>query len=128
MDVDTQQHLTALRSLLDYRIRDLEAELHAASAEATRDASERTAGEVVDRKEEADAERREQVAISTETRTRDELRSCRAALRRLDDGVYGDCRDCGAAIPLARLMAQPQAERCAHCQAEHERVPARVRA
>ncbi len=48
-----------------------------------------------------------------------------AALKRLDAGVYGECMDCGVAIPLARLQATPQALRCVDCQEKHERGGAR---
>ncbi len=43
-----------------------------------------------------------------------------AALKRLDAGVYGDCMDCGVAIPTARLQATPQALRCIGCQQKFE--------
>lgn len=39
----------------------------------------------------------------------------RRALARLDDGTYGTCRSCGAAIAPDRLDAIPTAERCARC-------------
>lgn len=48
-----------------------------------------------------------------------------AALKRLDAGVYGDCMDCGSAIPLERLQATPQALRCIACQDKFERGGAR---
>lgn len=48
-----------------------------------------------------------------------------AALKRLDAGVYGDCMDCGLAIPLLRLQATPQALRCVSCQEVAERDGAR---
>jgi len=44
-----------------------------------------------------------------------------AALRRLDAGAYGECMDCGKAIPLARMEASPQALRCISCQDKFER-------
>jgi RNA polymerase-binding transcription factor DksA len=54
-----------------------------------------------------------------------ELEQVRAALRRIDDGSYGECFDCGDAIDLRRLVALPTAAYCAPCQAVHERAPAR---
>ena len=43
------------------------------------------------------------------------------ALKRLDQGVYGICIDCGMEVATARLHALPQAARCMGCQekAEH---------
>ena len=43
------------------------------------------------------------------------------ALHRLAAGRYGDCHDCGEAIPLARLKLAPQAIRCVACEALLER-------
>jgi DnaK suppressor protein len=43
------------------------------------------------------------------------------ALQRLAAGRYGDCHDCGEAIPRARLQLAPQATRCVACEALLER-------
>jgi hypothetical protein len=43
------------------------------------------------------------------------------ALQRIDAGTYGTCVDCGGNIPLVRLRVRPEATRCVHCQARHER-------
>lgn len=50
-----------------------------------------------------------------------ELELIRAALRRIADGSYGECLDCGDPIDLRRLTAVPTAAFCAACQAAHER-------
>jgi DnaK suppressor protein len=42
------------------------------------------------------------------------------ALRRLDDGEYGLCEDCGAEIGQGRLRALPFAKRCLSCQHQAE--------
>lgn len=120
MNVDTQQHLTTLRDLLTYRIHDLEAEVHAAALQRANDAGAVDLATVSDRKEEADAEQRAELLSQSDRLAADALSDCRAALTRLDDGIYGDCRDCGEAIPLARLTVQPQAQRCAPCQGAFE--------
>lgn len=48
---------------------------------------------------------------------RSEMASIDAALRRLDEGTYGACTRCHAAIPTARLIAMPHAELCIGCAA-----------
>jgi DnaK suppressor protein len=120
VNVDTQQHLTTLRDLLTYRIHELEAEVHAAAMQRASEAGAVDLAAVSDRKEEADAEQRAELLSQSDRLVVDALSDCHAALRRLDEGVYGDCRDCGEPIPLPRLMVLPQAERCAHCQAAFE--------
>lgn len=42
------------------------------------------------------------------------------ALRRLDDGEYGLCEDCGVEIGSGRLKALPFAKRCLSCQHQVE--------
>ena len=49
-----------------------------------------------------------------------ELAALDAALRRLADGDYGRCAECGTDIPLARLQAEPQAALCIGCQSARE--------
>ena len=56
------------------------------------------------------------------TRDLAELRSLDAARRRLADGSYGRCLDCGADIPFERLSAELGAARCVECQQRHERT------
>lgn len=50
----------------------------------------------------------------------DQLRSHRAevlaALRRMDEGTYGKCENCGRPIPLERLEAIPTATLCVACK------------
>jgi DnaK suppressor protein len=38
------------------------------------------------------------------------------ALAKIDDGTYGVCEQCGAAIPKARLKALPHAALCVACK------------
>ena len=51
-----------------------------------------------------------------------ELSAIDAALERLAQGLYGQCQDCGATIPEARLAAYPMALRCIACQTQAERT------
>jgi DnaK suppressor protein len=50
-----------------------------------------------------------------------ELAAIDEALARVNAGTYGQCTDCDATIPEARLNAAPEAARCIGCQekAEH---------
>jgi DnaK suppressor protein len=48
------------------------------------------------------------------------LKALDEARERLDQEGFGLCEDCGAAIPLARLVANPAATRCVACQERHE--------
>lgn len=59
--------------------------------------------------------------IALVSRELSELRQVEGALARLEDGSYGRCVGCDAAIPLARLIAYPAATRCIDCQSAAER-------
>jgi DnaK suppressor protein len=42
------------------------------------------------------------------------------ALKRIDDGTYGTCTNCGDGIPQARLEASPWASLCIDCKRKSE--------
>ena len=42
------------------------------------------------------------------------------ALKRIEDGCYGQCETCGVKIPKSRLEAIPYAARCFHCVSQEE--------
>lgn len=44
-----------------------------------------------------------------------------AALKRIEDGTYGTCTNCGKQIAPERLEARPWATLCIDCQRERER-------
>lgn len=50
----------------------------------------------------------------------EEMNELEEALKRLRDGTYGICVDCGNEIPEARLEARPTTVRCIDCQASLE--------
>ena len=49
-----------------------------------------------------------------------------AALRKIENGEYGECVMCGEAIGLARLKARPVAELCIECKSEQEKLERRT--
>ena len=57
-----------------------------------------------------------------ERRRRVELRNIEAALKRIEEGDYGHCVDCGKAIAEKRLNYDPAAARCIAC-AERAELP-----
>jgi DnaK suppressor protein len=73
----------------------------------------------------ADAER--DLSIALEERESAELVAIDDALKRIADGSYGLCLDCGASIATARLHANPTALRCVGCQEKAERAQGGVR-
>ena len=84
-------------------------------AEAATEAREVQSGDWA----QADAER--DLAVALEERESAELVAIDAALKRVSDGSFGLCVDCGVGIPTARLHANPTALRCIACQGQRER-------
>ncbi len=50
------------------------------------------------------------------------LEDTRRALQKFDDGTYGLCESCGAAIDVSRLEALPSVRYCIRCQSRRERA------
>ena len=67
-----------------------------------------------------DAIQQQQMAIASQQQASDMLKRIELALRRIDDGEYGDCLQCGEPIAHARLQAQPFANLCIDCQSARE--------
>lgn len=63
------------------------------------------------------------VVLCLQRRMRERRARIEAALRRIDAADYGVCEDCGEDIGLARLLANPTATLCVHCQADRESAP-----
>jgi len=68
----------------------------------------------------ADVASRDAMQASKLTRHRSQLRVIEEALRKINEGTYGICDDCGEKIPAGRLNVMPFALRCVDCQERHE--------
>ena len=49
------------------------------------------------------------------------IKKVNEALKRIEEGTFGDCDDCGEDIELRRLEARPTATLCVFCKEEQER-------
>ena len=82
------------------------------------------AGEVHDEEEASAASVLVDLDLAAIDRHVHEIRDVEAALLRIGRGEFGSCADCDQPIPLARLDANPTAERCISCQTDFERAEA----
>lgn len=64
-----------------------------------------------------DALQGQAMATASQQRRKHRILALEAALRRMDDGDYGSCLECGEEIAPRRLMADPAAARCIRCAA-----------
>ena len=49
------------------------------------------------------------------------IKKIEEALRRIEDGTFGECDECGEDIEVRRLEARPTATHCVSCKEEQER-------
>ena len=80
------------------------------------------AGATPDSGDEAVADLLADLGEAETSRDVQELRAIDAAHRRLADGSYGVCIDCGGDVGFERLRAEPAAARCIDCQQRHEKT------
>ncbi|MDX2154284.1 MAG: TraR/DksA family transcriptional regulator [Bryobacteraceae bacterium] len=103
-----QEQLKMFRTMLEQRV----AELTFATRRRDAIVIEKSADELERR---LGAAARELAVRALEGETA-KLREARAALRRIHDGSYGTCLECGDEISPKRLKALPAAECCIVCQ------------
>ena len=88
---------------------------------------------VLDQGESSEVDIQDEIGFALIQMKAETLNKIDVALRRLGEGTYGDCFECGDEIAEARLRALPFAVRCRDCEdaretAEHrERIMAQRR-
>jgi len=117
----TKQQLGRLKNTLLERQRVLTSEIRAKREQAAAQASEDTMG-VADTGDESVLRMQADLDLQEAGRDLEELQQIDTALRRIDEGTYGECIECGTDIEFARLEAQPTALRCLDCQAQYEKT------
>jgi DnaK suppressor protein len=75
-----------------------------------------------DEGDQAQASERQDLAYATRERLAERINQLSAALGRIEDGIYGQCTECGEPIEPARLAALPEAETCLRCQERREQA------
>lgn len=118
--VDSPRFAHKLRA----RLAQLRAEIRGALLKADTETYGELAGQVHDAEDESLADLMTDVTFAEIAREVQEVRDIDAALRRIANGTYGSCVDCGDSIDPARLDAWPTAKRCLTCQRTHERTHA----
>jgi DnaK suppressor protein len=83
--------------------------------------------DVVDAAERSEADIQDDLGFAVLQLTAATLEKVDAALRRIEEGDYGECFECGGAIAGARLRALPFAVRCRDCEAGREATERRER-
>jgi DnaK suppressor protein len=114
-----------LRKMLEERRRELmnavQGKIRDVRAEGGKDR------EVLDQGESSEVDIQEDIEFALIQMKSETLNKIDAALRRLEEGTYGDCFECGDEISEARLRALPFAVRCKDCEEAREAAEQRER-
>ena len=86
-----------------------------------------TERDVVDDAESSEVDIQEDIGFALIQLKAETLKKIDTALRRIEEGDYGDCFECGGEIAEARLRALPFAVRCRDCEAAREATDRRER-
>jgi len=118
----SRREIVQLASLIEERRRALLEEIRADLARMRAGPYAQAAGATPDSGDEAVADLLSDLGEAETSRDVQELRALDAAHRRLADGSYGVCIDCGGDVGVERLRAEPAAPRCIECQQRHEKT------
>jgi DnaK suppressor protein len=115
----------ALKKMLEDRRRQLVYEVQAKIRDGRRDYTKEH--EVLDEGESSEVDVQEEIEFSLIQMKAETLKKIDAALRRIGEGSYGVCFECGEKIAEARLRALPFAVRCRDCEEAREAAEWRER-
>ena len=114
-----------LRKMLEDRRRELVYEVRGKIRDGRRDYNKER--EVLDEGESSEVDIQEEIEFALIEMKAETLKKIDAALRRIGEGTYGECFECGEEIPAARLRALPFAVRCKDCEEAREAAELRER-
>ena len=121
----TDDELRELQILINERRKELTRDIDQGVARARDDNFTAVGGEARDAGDEATASLVFDTDNAETRRDIEELQTLDAALRRMAEGTYGICIDCGDEIPFERLRVNPGAVRCVRCQSVYEKTHTR---
>ena len=114
-----------LKRMLEDRRRELVNEVQGKIRDARSEGTKER--EVLDQGESSEVDIQEDIEFALIQMKAETLNKIDAALRRLEEGSYGDCFECGEEIAEARLRALPFAVRCKDCEEARETAEQRER-
>jgi len=116
---------TELKKMLEERRRELMSEVQGKIRDARAEGGKER--DVLDQGESSEVDIQEDIEFALIQMKAETLNKIDAALRRLEEGTYGDCFECGEEISEARLRALPFAVRCKDCEEARETAEQRER-
>jgi DnaK suppressor protein len=114
-----------LKKMLEDRRRQLVYEVQGKIRDGRRDPTKER--EVLDEGESSEVDIQDEIEFALLQLKAETLHKIDVAIRRFDEGAYGQCFECGDQIAEARLRALPFAVRCRDCEEAREAAQWRER-
>jgi DnaK suppressor protein len=114
-----------LRKMLEDRLYELTRDVHGRIREARVDSF--NVRRVIDQGETSELDAQDELEFALIRMKAETVNKIDVALRKLVEGTYGCCVECGDDIGGARLRALPFAVRCRDCEEDRERTEQRER-
>ena len=114
-----------LKQMLEDRRRELMSDVQGRMRDVRADGTKDR--EVYDQGESSEVDIQEDIEFALIQMKSETLNKINEAIRRLEDGTYGNCFECGDEIAEARLRALPFAVRCKDCEEARENAEQRER-
>lgn len=118
----TKHQIEKLRTRLLERQRVLVGEVREKREQAAAQVGDEAMGVIGDAGDESVLRMNTDLDLQEAGRDVEELNNIDSALRRMDDGSYGICDECGQDIGFPRLEVQPTALRCIADQEKYEKT------
>jgi len=109
-----------LKGILEERRREIMSEVQGRMRDVRAEGAGSTVQGVLDAAESSEADIQDEIEFALIQMKAETLNRIDEALRRLDEGTYGYCFECGEEINEKRLRALPFAVRCKDCEAARE--------
>ena len=114
-----------LRKMLELRRQQLLSEVQGKMRDVRADGGRER--DVLDQGESSEVDIQDDIELALIQMKSETLNKVNQALRRLEDGLYGNCFECGDEIAAPRLLALPFAVRCKDCEEARETAVQRER-
>jgi DnaK suppressor protein len=109
-----------LKAILEERRREIMSEVQGRMRDVRAEGAGSTVQGVLDAAESSEADIQDEIEFALIQMKAETLNRIDEALRRLEEGTYGYCFECGEEINEKRLRALPFAVRCKDCEAARE--------
>ena len=115
-----RERYAELKRILEERRREIMSEVHEKMRDVRTEGAGSTVQGVLDAAESSEADIQDDIEFALIQMKAETLNKIDEALRRLEEGTFGYCFECGEEISERRLRALPFAVRCKDCEEARE--------